>query len=346
MLLQVVEHMDLSVLDLVSMWNGETAGEAIRESLEMARYVERLGYTRYWFAEHHNAVWQASSAPELLIAYAASATTTIRVGSGGVMLPNHSALKVAENFRTLEAMHPGRIDLGIGRAPGTDGMTALALRRSRQALAVDDFPNQMEELLGFLSGSLPLDHPFRRIVPTPVTPTTPTIWMLGSSGYGAQFAAEHGLGMAFAHHISRDMAVPALQSYRRNFQPSPYLAAPRSILATSVFCADTDEQAEDVAALMDLFRQRLGRGAFTPPTIAEAHAYRRTMAERGVPSVARTHDLIGAVERVVPNLRALAEAAQADEIMVLTFATDPIARRHSYDLLAEAFALQPTLQPA
>lgn len=338
--------MDLSVLDLVTMWDGETPGQAIHNAIEQARYVERLGYTRYWFAEHHNAPWQASSAPELMIAYAASATTTIRIGSGGVMLPNHSALKVAENFRTLEAMHPGRIDLGIGRAPGTDGMTALALRRSRQALTADDFPAQMDELIGFLSGTLPEDHPFRRVVATPVVETMPTIWMLGSSMYGAQFAAQHGLGMAFAHHIAQDMAIPALQTYRRNFQPSPYLAAPRSIVAASVFCADSDAEADDTAAMLDLFRMRLGRGTLVPPTLDEARAYQRTMAERGVPSVAQTHDLIGAVERVVPNLHALAEATAADEIMVLTFATDPVARRHSYALLAEAFALQPALSAA
>lgn len=328
------------------MWHGTAAGDAIRDSIALAQHAEALGYTRYWFAEHHNAAWQASSAPELMIAYAASATSTIRVGSGGVMLPNHSALKVAENFRTLEAMHPGRVDLGIGRAPGTDGMTALALRRSREALTADDFPVQMEELLGFLSGSLPYDHPFARIVPTPVVHGMPDIWMLGSSTYGAQFAAEHGLGMAFAHHIAPDLAISVLQSYRRNFRPSPYLAAPRSILATSVFCADTDADAEDVAALVDLFKMRLRRGPLVPPTLDEARSYRRAMADRGEPSVARLHDLIGAVDRVVPNLRALAEAAGVDEIMALTFGADADARRHSYDLLAEAFALQPAGQIA
>lgn len=331
--------MKLSVLDLVTMWGGETAGEAIRGSIRMAQYVEKLGYTRYWFAEHHNAAWQASSAPELMIAYAAEATETIRIGSGGVMLPNHSSLKVAENFRTLEAMHPGRIDLGIGRAPGTDGLTALALRRSRQTLAAEDFPQQMAELMGFFTGSLPKDDPFHRITPTPVVETMPTVWMLGSSDYGASFAAANGLGMAFAHHISPDMAVPVLRAYRHNFQPSQYLSEPRSILASVVFCADTDEEAEDVAALRDIFRMRLRQGPFpfVPPTLDEIHEYRRKKADEGVPSVAQTYPFIGAVDRVVTNLREMAAAAEVDEIMALTFATDPDARRHSYDLLAEAF---------
>jgi len=331
--------MKLSVLDLVTMWGGETAGEAIRAAVAMAHYVERRGYTRYWFAEHHNAPWQASSAPELMIAYAAEATESIRVGSGGVMLPNHSPLKVAENFRTLEAMHPGRIDLGIGRAPGTDQMTALALRRSPQTLGAEDFPQQMAELLGFLTGSLPDDHPFHRIVPIPVVETMPTVWMLGSSEHGASFAAVNGLGVAFAHHISPERAMPVLRAYRRNFQPSGFLSEPRSILASSIFCTDTDDEAEDVAALIDLFRMRIRQGPFpfVPPTLDEIHEYRRTQAERGVPSVARTHPLIGAAGRVIPNLRQLAADAEVDEIMALTFATDPAARRHSYDLLAEAF---------
>lgn len=331
--------MKLSVLDLVSMWGGETAGEAIRTSIDMAQYVEKLGYTRYWFAEHHNAPWQASSAPELMIAYAAQATERIRIGSGGVMLPNHSPLKVAENFRTLEAMHPGRIDLGIGRAPGTDGMTALALRRSRGALAAEDFPQQMYELMGFFTGSLPEDDPFHRITPVPVVETMPTVWMLGSSDYGASFAAVNGLGMAFAHHISPDMAVPVLRAYRHNFQPSQYLSEPRSILASTIFVTDTEEEAEDTAALRDIFRMRLRQGPFpfVPPTQDEIQEYRQQKAAEGVPSVAQTYPLIGAADRVIPNLRELAADAEVDEVMVLAFATDYAARKHSFDLLAEAF---------
>ncbi len=334
--------MDLSVLDLVTMWNGSSAGEAIAESVELARHVERLGYTRYWFAEHHNAPWQASSAPELLIAHVAPATTAIRVGSGGVMLPNHSPLKVVENFRTLEALHPGRIDLGIGRAPGTDGLTALALRRSREALGADDFPEQMAELLAYFRGDFAPDHPFRRITPTPVVETMPEIWILGSSDYGARFAAEHGLGFAFAHHISPDLAVPMLQLYRSSFRPSPLLAAPRSILALAAFCTEDEELAADVTALLDLLWTRLRRGETgPPPTLDEARAYRRTPEAADARRMFGGRHIVGTPAEVVPRLRALAEQGAADELMVLTMVPDAAARRRSYELLAAGFGLRP-----
>jgi luciferase family oxidoreductase group 1 len=333
--------MKLSVLDLVTMWNGASAGAAIAEAVALAQHVERLGYTRYWFAEHHNAPWQASSAPEILIAHVAGATTTMRIGSGGVMLPNHSPLKVVENFHTLEALHPGRIDLGIGRAPGTDGRTALALRRSRQALTADDFPEQMAELLAFFTGDFPAGHVFSAITPTPVVSTMPEIWILGSSDFGARFAAEHGFGFAFAHHISPDLAVPVLQAYRHAFRPSPLLAEPRSTLALAAFCSQDAEQAADVATLLDLLWSRLRRGEIgPPPTLVEARAMRQSVEAEALGQAFRGRHLVGTTAQVTPALRALAEQAEVDELMVLTMVPDSEARRRSYELLARAFGLR------
>jgi luciferase family oxidoreductase group 1 len=332
--------MKLSVLDLVMMWFGETPQQAIRDSIELAKYVEGLGYSRYWFAEHHNATWQASSVPALITAYTASATERIRVGSGGVMLPNHSALSIAEQFRTLEAMHPGRIDLGIGRAPGTDGMTALALRRSRQALNIEDFPDQIEELIGFLSNSFAPDHAFRRIVATPLVKNIPPIFILGSSNYGAEFAATHGLGFAFAHHISPDNAIPMLQAYRRGFKPSRLLSEPYSILATNAFAAPSDDAAENVAAMVEIFRMRLRSGALNrPPTMEDATAYRETRLELGRPSIAASNELIGDIKRVGPHLAKLGREGQVDEIMITTMGASLQERFESYRLFAQEFDL-------
>lgn len=339
-MMRFAPNVQLSVLDLVSIWQGMTATDALRASTELARHVEQLGYTRYWFAEHHNAPWQASSAPEILIAHVAAATTTLRVGSGGVMLPNHSALKVVENFRTLEALHAGRIDLGIGRAPGTDGMTALALRRSRQALTADDFPQQMEELLAFFTGDFPADHAFRRITATPVVSTMPEIWLLGSSDYGARFAAQHGLGFAFAHHIAPDLAVPVLRAYRADFRPSQFLAEPRSMLATSVFCGETSEEAADVATLLGMIWARLSRGITgAPPTLEEARAYRASSAAGATAQPFAARGVIGTVDQVTQDLQALAAEGQVNELMLLTMVPDLAMRRRSYELLAESFNL-------
>ncbi|MBP1994830.1 LLM class flavin-dependent oxidoreductase [Paenibacillus eucommiae] len=336
--------MKLSVLELAMMWNGATAGEAFQEAVDLAKHVEGLGYTRYWFAEHHNTAYQASSAPELLVAHIAASTSKLRVGSGGVMLPNHSSLKVAENFRTLEALYPQRVDLGLGRAPGTDGTTALALRRSNspQALHADDFPEQLTDLLGFLSGDFPEDHAYRRMTTTPVVSTTPELWMLGSSDGGAKLAAKHGLGLAFAHHINPEMAAPMLKAYRHHFEPSAFMDKPRSIFAASVICAATDAEAEELAAPMLLQWTRWGQGQGQEqhkalPTIEEALAYRYTPEEEKIRRGSLTRHIIGSVERVTNELRTLAEEASADELMILTMTPDREARFRSYELLAEAF---------
>jgi luciferase family oxidoreductase group 1 len=331
----------LSVLDVSPVPSGSTGADALRNTLDLARLADELGYTRYWLAEHHNTELIASSVPEVMIGHVACATKRIKVGSGGVMLPNHAPLKVAETFRTLEALHPGRVDLGIGRAPGTDGLTALALRRSRAALTTDDFPKQFEELLAFFSGEFPGDHPFRRITAVPDGVATPDIWLLGSSDTSARIAAELGLGFAFAHHIKPARAVEVLRIYREQFRPSTYLSEPRSIVAVSVVCAETGEQADELARSADLTFLRFAQGKFVPlPSIAEASNHPYTADEREAIRANRARVFVGSPATVRQQLSHLAEQAGVDEIMVTTMTHEHEARRRSYSLLAEAFALQ------
>src|SRR5699024_10265149 len=236
----------LSILDGVGLYNGESATQALRNSTEAAVRADELGFTRLWFTEHHNSQHQVSTSPDLLSAHAAALTENIRIGSGGIMLPNHSPLKVVENFSILEALHPGRIDLGIGRAPGTDGMTAYALRRFEEAVTKDHFPQQLEELLAYFTRNFPAEHPFSKITPTPVE-AIPEIFMLGSSDGGMRFAIEKGLGFVFAAHISPHLAVPVLRTYRENFKPSVFLSEPKSILSLIVITGDTEEEAAYLA---------------------------------------------------------------------------------------------------
>jgi luciferase family oxidoreductase group 1 len=332
----------LSVLDLSPVSSGSSSAEALRNTLDLAGLADHLGYTRYWLAEHHNTALIASSAPEVMIGHVASLTKRIRVGSGGVMLPNHAPLKVAETFRMLEALHPGRIDLGLGRAPGTDSLTALALRRSRQALTADDFPEQMAELLGFFNGKLPADHPFRRVHAIPEGVQTPPIWLLGSSDFSARLAAELGLGFAFAHHINPWPAVDALRLYHERFRPSDYLKSPQSLLGVSVICAETDEQAEELARSADLTLLRFARGKLEPlPSVEEATRYPYTREEREVISSNRARMFVGSPSTVREQLSSLAERAGTGEVMVTTMTHEHAMRRRSYTLLAEAFALAP-----
>jgi luciferase family oxidoreductase group 1 len=336
----------LSVLDVSPVASGSSSADALRNTLDLAQLADELGYTRYWLAEHHNTPLIASSVPEVMIGHVAAVTTRIRVGSGGVMLPNHAPLKVAEAFRVLEALHPGRVDLGIGRAPGTDSLTALALRRSREALSADDFPAQLDELLAFLNGGFPENHPFRHVRAMPDDVPMPDIWLLGSSDFSAQLAAHLGLRFAFAHHISPLPAIAALRLYTGQFRPSPSLAQPESILAVSVVCAETDERAEDLAKPLELtllrFRQgKLGRF----PSAAEAAAYPYTAEEREIIRVNRARSFIGSPATVREQLSHLADQAGVDEIMVTTMTHDHQDRRRSYEFLAEAFALPAGCKP-
>ena len=325
----------LSVLDIAPVGTGVSPSSVVRDTVELARLAERLGYVRYWFAEHHGMPSIASSAPEVLIAHVAAFTERIRVGSGGIMLPNHSPLAVAEAFHTLEALHPGRIDLGLGRAPGTDPATSRALRPFDAEL----FPQQLDELLSLSRGNFPEGHPFRgvRVVPTDVT--LPPVWLLGSSGASARLAGMLGAGYAFASHFSPTPPGPAIAAYRESFRPSEHFARPHMILALSVVCAETREQAEHHAASMDLVWVRLQRGELGPlPTPEEALAYPYTPQERAVAERQRALALVGSPAEVREGLERLAASTGADEVMVSTNVHSRAARLRSYELLAEALA--------
>ena len=325
----------LSVLDLVPIASGSTAREALHRTVDLARAAERAGYARVWYAEHHGMPSIASSAPEILIGQVAAATETIRVGSGGVMLPNHAPLLVAERFHTLEALFPGRIDLGLGRAPGTDAAHVRALR----SFDADQFPHQLAELRALSAGTVPPDHPFASVRVTPGGVALPPIWLLGSSGASAAFAGANGLGYAFASHFAPTPAAPALSAYRDAFQPSEAFPRPHAILAASVVCAETDAEARRLAQTMELAWARIRTGRFEPlasPDEAAAHAY--SPAEAQAVRQVRQIAVVGAPETVAAELQRRADAAGADELMVTTTVHDPAARLRSYELLAEAFA--------
>jgi luciferase family oxidoreductase group 1 len=321
----------LSVLDLVPIAEGSTAGEAMRNSVELARLADRLGFTRYWLAEHHGMPSIASSAPEILIGHMAGATERIRVGSGGVMLQNHVPLKLAESFHTLETLYPGRIDMGIGRAPGTDPVTSQALR----PFDPNRFSEQLAELIGLSRGTLPEDHPFRRVRVIPAEAELPPIWLLGSSGASARLAGELGFGYSFASHFSPTPAAPALDAYRASFSPSGCFQQPHTILGLSVICAETDEEAEFLASSMDLMWVRIHRNQFLPiPSPEEASAYPYTPAERAVADRYRSLVVVGSPERVHDRMSRLARETGASELMITSTMHDHRARLKCYELLA------------
>ena len=328
----------LSALDLVPLASGSSSGEALRAAVELARTVERLGFQRLWYAEHHNMPGIATTAPEILIAHVAQVATRIRVGAGGVMLPNHAPLKVAETYRLLEALHPGRIDLGIGRAPGTDPLTALALRRSRTAPLADDFLTQLAEVMAWGDGTLPTGHPFAKVRAMPDDVPLPPIWLLGSSDYSANLAAELGLGFAFAGHFSLEAPEGPLGLYRERFRPGA-LSKPHAILALSVFCAETEAAATRMAAsvLLSFAQLRAGRAGRMPsPDEALTHVY--TPEEQATVAQFRRLQITGTPERVRGAIERVAERTGADEIMLATHAFEPAARVRSYELVAQAFA--------
>src|SRR6266536_407336 len=324
----------LSVLDLAPVPSGKTAGEALRNSIDLAQKTEQLGYHRYWVAEHHNMPGIASSAPAVLIAHLAQATTTLRVGSGGVMLPNHSPLVVAEQFGMLEALHPGRIDLGIGRAPGTDQLTASALRRSAD-LSADDFPQDLGELIAYFYGTFPDEHPYGRINAVPARGNPPAVWLLGSSGYSAQVAAVLGLPFAFAHHFSPANTLPALALYRQHFRPSTFLQQPYAMVAAAVVCAESDERARWLAAPSALSFLKLRQGQPGQlPTPDDAASYPYTEHERAAIEARQADQVIGGPETVERGLHSLRERTQADELMLTTVVYEHADRLLSYELVA------------
>jgi len=336
----------LSVLDLAPVGEGSTPAQALRSSLVLAAEVERLGYGRYWVAEHHNMPGIASSSPPVLLAHAAGVTDTIRLGSGGVMLPNHSSLVVAEQFGMLEALHPGRIDLGIGRAPGTDQLTARALRRSPGALAVDDFPEQLVELMGYFSGELPEGHPYARITAVPGLGYRPAIWLLGSSDYSARAAGMLGLPFSFAHHFAAANTEPAVAAYRATFRPSTDLDRPYVMLGVSVVCAESDEEARFLAGsgALAFLRLRSGRpGRY--PTPEEAAEYTFTPHEREAIRAWTGSHVVGDPDTVRAALGDLVERTGADELMITTLTHSADARLTSYRLVAEAAGLDARTSP-
>ncbi len=328
----------LSVLDLTPVPAGATAGDAIRNTVDLARHADRLGYARYWVAEHHNTPGMACPAPPVMIGRIADATGRIRVGSGGVMLPNHSALHTAETFRVLEGLHPGRIDLGIGRAPGTDPTTAFALRRGAQD--ANDFPSQLAELFAFAGGGFPDDHPYRAVRAEPAELPLPPVWILGSSEYGAQVAATFGLGFAFARHLNPRGAAGAMRRYREEFRPSAHRSEPYAILTVSGICADRAERAQELALSLGLgvVRMRQGRAGKLPtPEEAAAHAW--TDDESDQLRRYRRAQVLGTPAEVRDGILELVRDTGADEVMIMTTVHDHAERKRSYELIADAFGL-------
>lgn len=337
-----MHKLKLSILDLAHFSeDDQSASDVLRRSTEIAQLADHLGYTRYWFAEHHNMPSLMSMFPEVMVAHVAAHTKRIRVGTGGVMLPNHSALNVAERFAMLEALHPNRIDLGIGRAPGTDGRTAFALRRTWDAIQQDIFPDQLEELLGFLGHNLRPDHPFRNITASPDPSLSPEVYMLGSSTGGVQFALEYGLPFVFAGQINAGYAIPVLNTYRKNFKPSAYLSEPKSILSIIVFTAETEEEAHYHAAPSILHWTLLSMGhKIVSPTLKDANAHVYTDREKAVREEVLRKFVIGTPEQVASQLNQWTAATQTDEIMLFDMYNDFSVRKKSYELLAREFGLE------
>ncbi len=332
----------LSVLDQSPIAEGSTGAQALHNTLDLAQLTDALGYHRYWVAEHHGGAMLAGPSPEVLIGPIASATKGIRVGSGGVMLPHYSPLKVAESFTILAALYPGRIDLGLGRAAGTDPLTTFALQRDRRQAAPDDFPQQLAELLAYLEDALPEDHPFRHLARAlPGLPELPVPWLLGSSQQSAIWAGELGLRYAFADFINPQGAELA-KLYRDRFAPVRDLQAPRTAVAAWVLCAPTDEEAHELASSSRMTFTLLRRGqliAVPPPEKALAFLAREGRSPADDAPGRRA--ILGSPENVRVRLETLAAEYGADEVVVVTITHDHAARRRSYELLAQAMDLQP-----
>jgi len=330
----------LSVLDQSPIRAGGTPAQAIAETVALAQAAERLGYHRYWVAEHHASAGLAGTAPEILVARLAAATRDLRIGTGGVMLSHYSALKVAETFRVLEALYPGRIDLGIGRAPGSDYRTARALQHGPGALGIEHFPNQIADLLGFLHGALPAGHPFAGISAQPQGPGAPDLWLLGSSDQSALYAAHFGCAFSFAHFITDQFGPQVMAAYRERFQPSPWLAEPRASIGVFVLCGESEGAAERLALSRDLWRLRLDQGLLGPiPSIEEAEAYPYSREERLRIASNRRRQVVGTPEQVKAGLLALGESYGVGEFVIVSICYDFAARLRSYELVADAFGL-------
>jgi luciferase family oxidoreductase group 1 len=331
-----IQRVPLSVLDLAVVSEGATTTAALAETTRLAQHAERLGFLRFWVAEHHNMPSIASTTPPVLIAHLAATTSRIRVGSGGVMLPNHPSLVVAEQFALLESLHPGRIDLGIGRAPGTDPATAAALRRSPAALGAEDFPRHLLDLMGLLGDRRTADGLWSRFSATPALTSTPMVVLLGSSDYSAQLAGRLGLPFAFAHHFDTGGTLDALAIYRSHFEPSVALGQPYAIVTANILTAETDEQAAWFAAPGQLmtFSLRTGR-PIKLQSADEANRHPDLEIARRLP----TNRIVGSPDTVIAKVEGLVRQSAADEIMVFTFTHGIEERMGSLELLARAWGL-------
>lgn len=323
--------MRLSVLDQSPIPSGRTGGDALRNSIDLAVQCETFGCHRYWVAEHHNTGGLAGSAPEILIGHIAEATSTIRVGSGGVMMPHYAPYKIAEGFRVLSALHPGRIDLGIGRAPGSDQAAMAALAPDHQPISIEKYPAMVAELDGFLRDDLPDGSPFQgRVRATPSPPSPPVLWLLASSADSAAYAAHFGLPLAFADFISQSDGAAIAASYREHYRPSERHPDPEVLVAASVICADTHEEAEELAAGVKLWRQRGLQGPIPSP-----QEVRDNVPGSLAVQPSRKPMIQGNPATVAANVRAMADRYGADEFMAVTITWDHAARVRSYELLAQ-----------
>jgi luciferase family oxidoreductase group 1 len=331
-----MDSIPLSVLDLCPVVEGQPVAQAFAQTLDLAKFVEGLGYQRYWVAEHHSMAGIASASPEIIIGHIAQCTSRLRVGSGGIMLPNHAPLRIAEAFRTLEAFHPGRIDLGVGRAPGTNPATTVALRRSREQLHADNFPQELEQLKAYLESQFIPDSPYQEVVAMPTVSTVPELWMLGSSDFGAQLAAHLGMPFAFAQHFSPLSAAQVLSLYRQSFQPSAMLAKPHALVAVHVICGETDKEAAALAMPSDIafYRYRTTGRSRPLPTLAEAQASPLNPTERLHLETLSFPKFVGSLETVRKKLEDFCENTHPDELMVLSMIPDHEARKKSYERLS------------
>jgi luciferase family oxidoreductase group 1 len=331
--------MRLSILDQSPIIDGHPAARALAETLALARRADELGYSRYWLAEHHAIAALADPCPEILLARLGAETRRIRVGTGGVLLPYYSPFKVAEVFRMLEALYPGRVDLGIGRAPGGDTRTAYAVGGGKYPVA-EHFPEQVWQLVAHLDGTLPEDHPFKAVRVQPEGPGAPEVWLLGSSDYSGALAAQLGLRFAFAHFISARGGDAVMRAYKAQYTPSARDAEPHTLLCCFAICAESDSEAERLATSVDLRRLHMALNIDAPiPTVEQAQARSYTEEERRYIREQRARTVIGDPQRCKARLEELAAQYSADELMVLTITGDYASRLRSYELLAEAFGI-------
>lgn len=331
--------LQLSVLDQTPIRRGSNAVEALQESIQLARLADRLGYTRYWLSEHHNTITLAGAAPEVLIARLAGETNYIRLGSGGIMLPNHSTLKVAENFRLLEALYPNRIDLGLGRAPGGDRITAQLLNPSN-TFDPQEYIRQIRDLKDFLTDTPGEGNVDGKIRAIPSINTVPELWMLTSSGESAYLAAHTGMALSYAQFINPVGGAAAIANYRQRFRPSAQLSAPQANVGIFAFCSDNERKVQEVQATMDYRLLSFEKGRFDEiPTYETAKAYNYTPGEWQRVLFNRSRMVIGTPEVVKEKITALANELEVEEIVIATFADQAEDRFRSYELFSEVFEL-------